>query len=339
MQKYFGKQNRKDNNKNGESYKQTRKEEFVRFSNLDEKFAAAHLFYYKSKMIRAAIRGDIQTIKTLEKEGIAVDEQLLLWAITGSSEETVEYIAKKLSPNNPDPIKILQNALANNKINLYDREMVEYQTPLIKAIKNKNLKALKIFVEDLKADINDKRNIDGRGNSALMVAIALPSDPSKNKIIDYLLENKADVNMLNLYRMNALDIAVLADSIEIAEKLIKYGIDINSISMGGKTPLMHAAEIKKDRFVEFLASLKETDLNIQDGNGKTALMIALEKLDTKSAFILLKAGADVTLKDEEGKNALDYAKNSLAKAREKEDKEMIKQIETIIEFIENKERN
>jgi ankyrin repeat protein len=52
------------------------------------------------------------------------------------------------------------------------------------------------------------------------------------------------------------------------------------------------------------------DVNGQDKDGVTALMVAADLGNTDTLMALLRAGADVTLKEKKGLTALDIAKES-----------------------------
>lgn len=54
--------------------------------------------------------------------------------------------------------------------------------------------------------------------------------------------------------------------------------------------------------------LKNSDLNARDWLGRSALMLAVENKKNKTARALLSAGADKSIKDQFGRNALAYAK-------------------------------
>ena len=51
----------------------------------------------------------------------------------------------------------------------------------------------------------------------------------------------------------------------------------------------------------------DADINLQDDNGISALMEAVQADSEDSVSILLEAGADKTLKNSDGKTALDLA--------------------------------
>lgn len=120
--------------------------------------------------------------------------------------------------------------------------------------------------------------------------------------------------------------------------LLKYGADVNAADIDGTTPLMIAA---MDGCTETLSVLLESGANIRatDTQGRTALMLAVMSPEAKADIslshvspasatkvkphvirsmsqypdvagtvkLLLKAGANVQIKDKHGKRAVDYA--------------------------------
>jgi ankyrin repeat protein len=68
-----------------------------------------------------------------------------------------------------------------------------------------------------------------------------------------------------------------------------------------------------DRYHAVVVSLIEAGANVnqaQKKDGKTPLMAAADSNITKIIDLLLEAGADVHMKDNSGKTALDWAKRS-----------------------------
>ena len=59
--------------------------------------------------------------------------------------------------------------------------------------------------------------------------------------------------------------------------------------------------------VKFLTSLPETNIDSQDDKGATPLILAAFNNHPKIVEFLLQKGADASIKDNSGKNALDWA--------------------------------
>lgn len=115
-----------------------------------------------------------------------------------------------------------------------------------------------------------------------------------------------------------------AHSIEQAASLIRRGAEVNAQTEHGRTPLHHALYYHTDSFdleqlqMTQLLLMNGAEVNIQDEDGKTPLHILFEgnhykphnhPVSQEVLLTLLRAGADIHLKDKQGKSALDCAPN------------------------------
>lgn len=81
----------------------------------------------------------------------------------------------------------------------------------------------------------------------------------------------------------------------------------------GTTPLMLAAYKGREDIVKILLN-ERPDVDMQDGDGRTALMVAAERYDDKKPDVryleivksLLAAGANTAIKNKSGKTIYDY---------------------------------
>lgn len=125
----------------------------------------------------------------------------------------------------------------------------------------------------------------------------------KRKIVELLLKAGADVNKESPFnKNNALLAAAYSGEQEIFEFLLKQGA--NLVSTNGLTTLMMAAYAGRKDMVTFLLEKKLADMNAQDDKGFTALIFAVRQLQRDIVELLLKAGADVSLKTVHKKTAL-----------------------------------
>ncbi len=194
-----------------------------------------------------------------------------------------------------------------------------------------------VFAEQLLSEIDDYDFKDKKGRTALVAAC----ENSKISIVRTLLEKKASVNVFTKNGETPLLISIKKGDTDIIKLLVEKGADINVYDSTGKTPLIAAVESGSETDAAFLISngadvnrkssrgiaplfsavtdspkhlkmialfsSKGADLNIKDGSGRTALMIACEKGYRRTVESLLRNGADSKLKDYSGKNAMDYA--------------------------------
>ncbi|MFA6263774.1 MAG: ankyrin repeat domain-containing protein [Candidatus Babeliales bacterium] len=122
---------------------------------------------------------------------------------------------------------------------------------------------------------------------------------------------------------------------EVLDELIKYS-DINAQDIIGVTALMYAAygsSLWANKRVIQALFAAHPDLDKQDADGSTALIMATRQEHADTVTTLLDAGANKNLKDNDGKTALDYA-------REGKNGEIIKLLEAAPEqkIAEKKQR-
>lgn len=159
--------------------------------------------------------------------------------------------------------------------------------------------------------------------------------------VEKALLNGANPNFLRTDQ-GALMIATRRDYKDIVLRLIEAGADVNQAMRNGWTPLLEAA---RQNLPHLMEPLIEAGANVDqwDGDGMTALYVAvrakakeatmyliskkaapdistfagvtplMEAVKKEEDFLitqLIQAGADVLIKDKDGKTALDYAKES-----------------------------
>ena len=173
-----------------------------------------------------------------------------------------------------------------NKIILFLWEEIGYKLPgktqpLHMAVKKDNRDLIKILCEHPTTDINAQ---DEDGNTPLLIA-AQNESWINNYIwsINYLLTKNADPTI----------------------------VDKNL-----RTPLSTAAHSHEIRIIKLLLTTKKVrdTINSQDIEGKTALMLSVDRTtNTKIASLLLAAGADRDIKDNDVKTTYDWAWNDTIK--------------------------
>ncbi|MFA6066694.1 MAG: ankyrin repeat domain-containing protein [Candidatus Babeliaceae bacterium] len=106
----------------------------------------------------------------------------------------------------------------------------------------------------------------------------------------------------------------------VVNQLMKSDADVNAIDGKGMTALMHAIKTSgARRFIEVLLEGVATDINIQDADGDTALMMAVSKNDPQVVQQLIEYKnivADLAIKNRAGKTALDIAAAFLKTSKE-----------------------
>lgn len=155
-------------------------------------------------------------------------------------------------------------------------------------------------------------DIDMRSNNDALTPLMVAANHSRKEMVAFLITNGADINAQSDSGMTSLMYAMNPNSEHtqsIVTMLIEAKANINLKSAGGNTALMEAAHKGMLRQVMTLI-LSGAELNVQNKFGETALLVASMK-DGEPGVVkaLVIAGVDKTLKDIDGKTALDIAKN------------------------------
>lgn len=138
--------------------------------------------------------------------------------------------------------------------------------------------------------------------------------------VDILLNSKK-VDMYyvwgDMWTGSPLYIACSKANVYALEKMVENGADLNyDFSEYNAVPLMHYALnykqfIKNEEYRELIAFLilNKVDINAKNSQGQTPLMAALKNGDIDAFNALIAGGADIAVKDNNGKTALFYAES------------------------------
>lgn len=85
--------------------------------------------------------------------------------------------------------------------------------------------------------------------------------------------------------------------------LLEHGADVHRRDESGRTPLHYAARVGAQA-VEMLL-LAGASVNAQADNGRTPLHVAVERGSVSAAEALLRAGADASIRDSQGRSAVE----------------------------------
>lgn len=98
------------------------------------------------------------------------------------------------------------------------------------------------------------------------------------------------------------------DSAQVSA-LLDRGVDVNGRTKSGSYALNNAA-VENEIEVEKVLLDRGADPNVQNRLGDTPLICATKYAGGKAATVklLVEAGADLSIRDDKGKTALDYAK-------------------------------
>lgn len=109
--------------------------------------------------------------------------------------------------------------------------------------------------------------------------------------------------MLGEKLLNSIKHQILLKSVPF---LIRQGADLNVQDSDGKTALMYAVMNNDEEIVKMIIE-SGVDLNVQTRHGLTALMIAVANKKPRNVKLLLDAGADVSIEDKLARSALSFA--------------------------------
>lgn len=202
-------------------------------------------------------------------------------------------------------------------------------TPLIVLAMRGSEKSVKYLIEN-KANINDKDILDQTvlmwsisrnfqevvnllisynvdintqdidGNTPLMVA----TYSGYMDIIKLLFKNKVNINHKNKHKESALIIAISENKEDIARILIEHqDIEINIQDIEGNTPLIMAVLVGNINIAKRLLEINAL-VNLKNFKNQTALTIACQRGHANLVNLLLEYNADINAQDEQGYNAL-----------------------------------
>lgn len=136
-------------------------------------------------------------------------------------------------------------------------------------------------------------------------AIDIVIDKNNHQLLKAILEiREIDINKKDDYGRNILQDTVVLGYNDMAKILIEYGADINSMDKNGRNVIFDALSYGNDSFLEYLISLDNIELNNIDINQNSIMHHSEVIKDDSKALKLIEAGADVTLKDKDGKTYL-----------------------------------
>lgn len=172
--------------------------------------------------------------------------------------------------------------------------------PLAAAIKAGNLE---IVINLLNAGSDVNMNFGSFGSP--LVAACKEGSLEMAKL---LIEAGADLNTTNLVGQSALLITVLRreSQLELFEYLIRQGADPFQEDKRGCNGLLYAARAKKSDFIKSILDYG-INVNTTDHNGWSSLhwAVASTEYSTEIVNLLLQSGCDKSLKDKQGRTALD----------------------------------
>ena len=261
--------------------------------------ANANFHQYDCRVLdRAVIEGQLDNLQVLFNKGA---DSNVVNDYGDTLLHTAALIEERNTPESIAQIRKIVQLLCDKNVPI-NAPNEDLQPPLHVAVDGGNLPAVKALVE-CGAQINVQ---DSAGRPALHIAIFNLGEEDSGDLIDYLLDNGADPNTLDLEGGSALHYAVLRGDPKIVERLIKAGANVNQVDSDSDTPLLDLCRNALDvtntsadpNSSEWLTGAEEvTD------NESSALLESYPPICAAAhnipaiAQALLKAGADPNAKD------------------------------------------
>jgi ankyrin repeat protein len=142
--------------------------------------------------------------------------------------------------------KLLLFVLLAFSISTYSQSQGE---KLFKAIFDKNLDAVKKIIEQDKTQVNYVRKM----NESFYIPVLMQAVMNNEfEISKFLIENGADVNKTDGFKMSCLMWSAANQNVELTKFLLKNGADKNIKDGNGMTALKAAEEVKNDEIIQLL---------------------------------------------------------------------------------------
>ncbi|AYP74288.1 ankyrin repeat protein [Fowlpox virus] len=268
-------------------------------------------------LIDAIRSGDVRIVQLLISHGAEINHintkvpHPLLTAIKIKSNNIVKLLIENGVDTSILPIPDLESGMIKTildsgiDVNIRDDKR---RTFLHYAIRNKDLESVNILMK-YRANVNIE---DHNGDYPIHVA----TEYNLFDIVEILVENGAYLNVENCCKETPLHHAVKYGDYKIVRFLLMNGCYRTAKCTRGLTPL-HTAVMYNRLVIPIL--INNTTINIQDVNGCTPLHYAVKyPCDQDVVDTLLYHGADISIKNNEGKNVIDitvnYTKKSIIKS-------------------------
>jgi len=271
----------------------------------------------------------ITTVQFLVEQGADVNRademeySPLHWAIATKNRAAVELLLKRgadINYNHPDSGPLIIDAitqdpslaalLIDSGVNL-QVQSPRGASPLMVAAESGSLALVKKILE---SDPKSLNYTDPNHTSALLVCFH--KEEKNLAIIYYLLQQGADPNTTSAeFAFPPLFYAFLDKDLVLVKKLIAHGATMSFKMMGVRDLLINAIKNEQLELLEALLSTPEM-MNAQDDQGNTPLMLAVKLEKPNVTGMLLTKGADATLKNAKGQDALSMAVDPVFKVLE-----------------------
>jgi len=210
-------------------------------------------------------------------------------------------------------------------------------TPLMLAAYHKHCDIVRFLVNECKADVNIGRKHDEcddimtpisfaalagdldivkflffkksdihRNKIILHCAVRSPTPKTRKDLVDFLMQNGADINAISSTRVTPLHTACHFGHLDMVKLLLKLGLNINASKLDGTIPIHKASEKGHSHLVEYLISNKANVHAVNEKN-MNCIHLAAKNGHYEIIKILMENGVNSNLRDFENKTPHCYA--------------------------------
>jgi len=170
---------------------------------------------------------------------------------------------------------------------------------LLSAVISRDIQTVKKILTLSGADLDHQNEFTGM--TPAMTAVA----NRQKDILEFLLEKKPDLGLLNKQGFNAFHLAAKNSDINLMKRLVEAGQSPMTLTRHGATALGLAAGESSPACDALEWLIKQgLDVNLADENKTTPLMAAVKAGKKEEALFLLDRGAAVNALDREGRTAI-----------------------------------
>ncbi|EPS29815.1 hypothetical protein PDE_04765 [Penicillium oxalicum 114-2] len=244
----------------------------------------------ETALVNAASRGHVEFVEWLLEEGAAID------TTKGSSGGALQAASLEGKRN---IVRILLDAKAD-----VNAQGGRFGTALQAASSEGSTEVVKILL-DAKADVNVQAVVNAQGGE-YGTALQAASNNASAEVVKMLLDAGADINAQGGQYGTAILAAVHKDFSFQIEILLRAGADPSLLDNLHRSPIHIAAAKGLLPILRQFPALSSA-INSQDILSRTPLHLAVLHGHEDFALALLEMNADPLLRDEYGRNILDYA--------------------------------